>query len=188
MGSPICSFVLKLVCLWCAFSYSLIKSFILYWYLDTGLSIISTSLILLPRSRFESVFHSFPLRILPQDLSSQLSELRWFKLVPLRIRLFQRFCTFVLKVVGNNNVKTLVSRIKTYSEALRNPYFQPCLNSLYGIRTVLLKLLVFSVFKSVNNFLPFFIFLKLFFIIINSLFKLVFDKGRLGLSLKLLCK
>ena len=52
------------------------------------------------------------LAIRKKDLSSQLSEFSRFKLLPLWIRLFQRFFTFVIKVVGYNNFKLLVSRIK----------------------------------------------------------------------------
>ena len=62
----------------------------------------------------------------------QLSELSRFKLVSLRIRLHQIFSTFVIKAVCNNNFKSLVNRIKMSSKAIRSPYLQPRLKSLYG--------------------------------------------------------
>ena len=98
------------------------------------------------------------LEIRKKDLSIQLSDLSKFKLVPSRIRLFQRLSAFVIKVVGNNSGKYLANRIKKSSEALRNPYLKPSFDNLYVERPfsmlsskILKKFSAYSMFKFLNT-------------------------------------
>lgn len=73
-----------------------------------------------------------------------------FKIVPLRIRLFQRYALLVFRVFSRSNIKSICDRIKRCDRSLRNPFLQPDFLSSYGessfsnVATKLLNKFVYS--------------------------------------------
>ena len=88
-------------------------------------------------TKLESCFNRLIRRFLNlplsrSDFDNSFLELSKVKLVPLRLRFFQRYARFVFRVFYYANVPTLLFRVKKCARMVRHPYIQPEFHSRFG--------------------------------------------------------
>lgn len=66
------------------------------------------------------------------DFNKSIELLSSLKLLPLRLRLFQRFSKFVFRVFDRANIASLLQRVKKCAREVRFPYIQPEFSSRFG--------------------------------------------------------
>ena len=66
------------------------------------------------------------------NLSNSVFQLAPLRIVPLRIRFFQRYSMLVYRVFSRGNVKSILTRVKKCARSLRFPFIQPEFSSKYG--------------------------------------------------------
>ena len=84
------------------------------------------------------------------DLSTQLSILNHFNILPLKLRIFTHYCTFLHSLFFNQTCSPLTNLFKkpNYSLALRTPFLLPNFTKKYGMHSLL-----FTGTKFLNSFI-----------------------------------